>query len=267
MPGYNSGRPRGRPRKADGTLGRVAREAVIAEVSRLHRYGYNQNEIAERVGVSQVTVHQYLKVIARRYQTASMGDRHVRVLETKAGYADLRFEAMKAWEASKKDAVRVVEDLEPDRQCTVCDGTGRLENGWSHRRDGETHRECGSCGGTGVRKGAVRVTTTTAGQSGDPRFLQVALDAYHAERAMEGLDAPRESRVKAEVVDWAAILAGLPPDGVVPDLVEMEIKKLTEGNGDGIRRVRDQGLRSDEGPRQFIKELPAEERDDERQGP
>lgn len=86
------------------------REILLEKVAKMDRRGYTQRQIGDELGVSQPMVSEYLKWIRERYKTYQMESREINVAEKLAQYREMRMEAWTAWERSKEDIVREIED-------------------------------------------------------------------------------------------------------------------------------------------------------------
>jgi hypothetical protein len=123
-----------------------------------------------------------------RKRTARLAEEEVKALRwrTARELEEVRVEAWAAWERSKENAVKIVEE----------EGNGRVNPA------------------TGVEQGN-RVTTTTEGQCGDPRYLSIVKDCLKDTRELFGLDEPKKVNVTQNVIDWSALareIGGPPPD-------------------------------------------------------
>jgi hypothetical protein len=148
--------------------------------------------IAKELGVS----HQQVSFDYRRIIRESMENRVYakEAVETKLLELEmLKREALDAWERSKQPAVEWI-DVEGDMNS-------------SH-------------------------TEKKKGQTGDPKYLQIVADCIKQERALRGLDAPKELQMRGHTtntninVDWSAFLD---LDGHDRGLVEERMKLMLEG--------------------------------------
>jgi hypothetical protein len=155
------------------------------------RQGWTQDQIALHLGITQQQVSLDFKLVQKQWKEQRLAGMDDYVDLKLAEYAEVKKEAWAAWERSKADAEK--------RRVRDSDSGGFEE-------------------------------TETSGQCGNPAYLQTVLSAIHAERALLGLDAPKETRVKGEVltqtIDWAVLAWGVPTDGIVPDEVDAEIQKV-----------------------------------------
>jgi hypothetical protein len=86
------------------------REAQLPEIERLHNAGFSLREIGARFDVSARVVRRDLATIAERYLDADFSDRVAGVNRTIAAIRIARREAWEAWQRSKEDQVRHVEE-------------------------------------------------------------------------------------------------------------------------------------------------------------
>jgi hypothetical protein len=78
------------------------REEVKAEVAKLDRLGFNQYQIADKLGVTQPQICQYLAQIREEYKRIRNFHRGELVEEKLAQYRELRQEAYEAWVRSQQ---------------------------------------------------------------------------------------------------------------------------------------------------------------------
>jgi hypothetical protein len=86
---------------------RTEREGHYAEISRLDRRGWTQQQIADELGISRAQVGFDLVKIRKRY--LEMANLHAgeKIGEQLAAFRDLRKEAWEAWDASWRERVTV----------------------------------------------------------------------------------------------------------------------------------------------------------------
>jgi hypothetical protein len=80
---------------------KLDREHTLQEVARLERSGFNQYEIAARLGFSQAQVSIYQKQLRERYAASQLNDTAELVAEKWAQYDDVVREAKLAWDRSQ----------------------------------------------------------------------------------------------------------------------------------------------------------------------
>lgn len=81
---------------------KLDREHTLQEVARLERSGFNQYEIAARLGFSQAQVSIYQKQLRERYAASQLNDTAELVAEKWAQYDDVVREAKLAWDRSQE---------------------------------------------------------------------------------------------------------------------------------------------------------------------
>jgi hypothetical protein len=171
--------------------GLIDREDDYVKMMMMLRRGMTQDMIAEELELSQSTVSVDLKVVLTRMKAQLTEDTKVYVAQKLAEYAEVKKEAWHAWERSKATYRR------------------------KRVRDAET--------------GGFEENETTA-QNGDKAYLETVLRCIAGERALLGLDAPKElqlqGKMQATTFDWSVLARGIPDDGEVPDEVEAEIQKV-----------------------------------------
>jgi hypothetical protein len=91
---------------------RTTTELIIdrAEMVKLWRRGWTQQMMADKFGVSQPTISVQLKMLVREVVENQEKDVEALIAEKRAQYAELRREAYDAWERSKQDKVREVNE-------------------------------------------------------------------------------------------------------------------------------------------------------------
>jgi predicted DNA-binding protein (UPF0251 family) len=171
------------------TRTKTEREQALLEVARLDRRGCSQREIAAALGVSHKQVWYDLERIRERYREATHHERHAKVEEKRAQLREARWEAWQAWERSKEDARKVVEE-EP----------------------------------TGAEGGRGKRVTTVEGRLPDPAYLRAVLETLRDESALLGLDAPKQVDARVSL-NWDELWKRAEDgefDGVEKELAEHE---------------------------------------------
>ena len=136
------------------------RERDRALASDLYLQGWNQQEIANKLGISRQAVNRDIKFLLAEWRK----NRNGLVDEFEAKYRLIYREAYAAWLRSKEDAVTEVSEM------VEGDGTGK---------------------GNGQR---LKASTRKEGQSGNPALLAEARAALKAIREMFGTDAPTKAQ-------------------------------------------------------------------------
>ena len=134
------------------------RERDRAIVSDLYLQGWNQQEIADKIGVNRNTVGADIKALLKEWKK----NRNGLADEFEGRYRLIYREAYLAWLRSKEDAV--IETQE------AIEGAAGI-------------------GGDALNKGRLKVQTRREGQSGNPALLAQAMAALKAIREMFGVDA------------------------------------------------------------------------------
>src|SRR5688500_7778682 len=81
------------------------REKRMAEAAKLEMLGYDQHEIAGKLGVSQQQICEDLRLVKRRWQVQAVEHRQAMVVEKLHMLKLVRREAYEAWEACKNGSV------------------------------------------------------------------------------------------------------------------------------------------------------------------
>ena len=134
------------------------RERDRAIVSDLYLQGWNQQEIADKIGVNRNTVGADIKALLKEWKK----NRNGLADEFEGRYRLIYREAYLAWLRSKEDAETTTQEA-----IEGADGIG----------------------GDKLNKGRLKVSTRREGQSGNPALLAQAMAALKAIREMFGVDA------------------------------------------------------------------------------
>ncbi len=135
------------------------RQADRRTISELYLQGWNQTDIADKLGIDQSTVSRDIKTLKVEW----VKQRNGLVDEFEAKYRLIYREAFLAWLRSKEDAETTIQEM--------------IENG-------------GELGGDVLNKSRLKSSTRKEEQSGNPALLAQAQAALKAIREMFGVDAP-----------------------------------------------------------------------------
>lgn len=133
---------------------REKRAADMAEMARMRLFGYQQTEIAAKLGLNQATVSRDLAKIAEQWKAQAVTDLDAVRARELAKLDALEVQAYEAWIASKADTQRKVVEDRPGK------GGGKF----------------------------AKIETTQ--NVGDPRFLQAILAIQDRRAKIQGFDAP-----------------------------------------------------------------------------
>lgn len=180
---------------------RLKREKALEETERLHLRGWSQNKIAKKLGVSQPQVCQDIKTIRERYKQEQMEHRAVYVREKINQLRVVMDEAWEAWERSKRDALKKVEE----------EGTTG-EGGYSKTRKEKARKDPAN------------------------EYLKTIVECLKQERELLGLDEPTKVDANLNVINWDALAKEV---DTAPDVIEVKLKEalslstrqITNGNG------------------------------------
>lgn len=191
---------------------KLNRQQRITRVAWLHRRGWTQEQIAAEVGVTQAQVSRDLKLARGFYKSLAAGEVKELIEERTEQYRDTLRELWAAWERSKQDAVKVVEERQPEEECVSCDGTGKRVSA-----KGE-ERTCGSCKGKGTVGGLIKVVKTVEGRLPDAAYANQILRVLDQLTALQGLEPAKKMRVTGTTIPWdelvkaAGVVTGTPPE-------------------------------------------------------
>jgi predicted transcriptional regulator len=159
--------------RAVGTPGhrkKATREEDLARVAKLDRRGYSQADIARVIGVSQPQICEDLKKIREHYRAAANATYAEKVEEKRAQLREVRSQAWKAWEKSKKDGTRWAEEVT-----------------------------------TGASGDRTKTTEAKEGRLPDATYLRVVIETLRDECALDGLNQPQKLNINANVIDWGEL--------------------------------------------------------------
>jgi predicted transcriptional regulator len=226
------------------------REEDLAKIAEMDRRGYSQMEIAAAVGMAQSTVHKELENLRRWYAERKFAERDALVAEKLAQYREIRKEAWEAYERSKEDSQKRVEEHVPwdatggeeldgsagkgkGRKAARRSGQGKQAE--RHQSDEELReeqeREISAQLGTVIGQGKkVKVVTTIEGRLPAVEYLRIVKDCLDAERELTIPKDPDELHVKATVINWDLLAGSVRRcDRPEDDSIEQEIRKVGLG--------------------------------------
>jgi hypothetical protein len=193
---------------------RSATQKTIDRVKmvQLMRRGWTQTAIAQELGLHQTQISYDWKIVLREMREQQSEDVAEMVTLKLEEYGELKREAWAAYELSKQNAAKRVEeeyvDAEPDDMA-------------------RTKRKHPAPTGNGrpTYKKQKKVVTTTEGRLPGAEYLKIVISCLEAERELRGLNPAKKLELTGHQ-KWD-IFTGIPP-GDVPDEVEAEIKKLED---------------------------------------
>ncbi len=214
---------------------KTAVEEVLYLVGLYDRRGYSTREIRtelkakHNIDVSHVTVHVRLKQVRESYKEMGAAERTAAVAEKLLQYGEVRREAWAAWERSKQDAGKTVEERTVVRD---------EEDDPSPRKAGRKKGRFADPTDPGLMQESLRLLKrieTREGRLPANAYLQTIMDTLAAERELLGLDAPTKIDARAavlhgeagQVVGFEALVEGDGIDGA-DDSVEAEIAGVAQ---------------------------------------
>ncbi len=177
----------------------LEREADLDKVAKWDLMGYSQCKMVEMLGgkVTQQQISLDLQEIKSRYKTRTTSTRNEKVQEILERIRVTRNEAWLAWEKSKSDSTKLVEES----------------------------------GSTGAGTTFDKTVETTEGSCGDPAFLRIIADCDKQERELLGLDQPiKLDHTGAITFNWAE-MTQRPPIVLDATLDPVEQRIKIEGLG------------------------------------
>ena len=219
----------------------VEKEADMAEIGRLHRMGFTYREIAAKTGISLPTIAKDLKAIKARYNEAHTLDRAAIIRERLDLLQDIKNEAFKAWERSKRDAIRRTTKKVPLREDDGGEGLkGSLKKKPPKRGKGRIPKEPST--DELKRMFVTELTEVREGRLPASEYMNIVLKTIEQERALLGLDEALKVDLTGVGSFWDALIVarqGSPVRG--DDALEAEIVRVDHSatalpahkNGDG----------------------------------
>lgn len=195
-------------------LSRLASVALDEQIAALDLREKTQEEIARITGLTQPAVNTRLKKIKKRYIASATEHFQQMVGRKMAQYRDVRREAWEAYDLSKKDGQRIVEEYAPV--------------------DSDDEEDTSTLQGSERR---IKRIVTTEGRLPDNSYLVTILKTLEAERAMLGLDEALKIDMTNNVVNWDTLAqeAANRSDPIEAKFKVLEDKRkekaLEEGNG------------------------------------
>lgn len=174
-----------------------------AEVSRLYRLEYTQEQIADKLGYSQRTIAEDIKVLNEQYQAQSARDIQIRKGQELHTLQVIEQEALMGYERSLLDKEETVERTETCPSISLANG--RVRSGKRVKTTKEKRK----------RKGV-----------GEAKFLEVALKAVELKSRILGILRPPDVNVNTTIatIDWSTLYNR----STEPDPVEQKIQSLQQ---------------------------------------
>lgn len=182
------------------------------------RRGAAQYQVALELGVTPATISNDYRAVMEELKESRHKDSEAIIAQQIAQHQEIIWENWRAWERSKEDAVRTVVNEEPERECAICSGSGKV------RGKDKKSKPCFKCEGKGTLGGIVGTTTVREGRLPEVSYLRVIVDCMKEIAKLENLYPPEKREVSANVVNWDVFAQGI-PEGPVDDVIEAEIVK------------------------------------------
>lgn len=185
---------------------KTQREADLIRIAQLDRQGYNQTEIAEFIGVSQVQVSYDLQKLRRRYQADQ--------------FNQYELESVKELTPEQKRA-NEAKILEMHREMFI-----QLTQEWERSKQDAKKVVIEDAGEKGITE-----TTTIEGRLADVAYINAGMKVLEKIAEMMGIVKPAPTKaadvnVTTNIIDWNTLAQAIPPQGTIPDTVEAEIAKV-----------------------------------------
>jgi len=172
----------------------------LGKIAALVRRGYSQTAVADALGMSVNQVQLDWRLLVQQTRVAQKEDVKAKISLMLEQLSEIKMEAWKSWELSKNP----------------------LQRRTTRGRAGYVDEE-----GNPI----VETTDVEEGQTGDPRFLRVVMDAMAKEAELQGLYPEKKVSVTGTMT-WDILMGALkgPVEDMDRDWVEDEIQKhLAEG--------------------------------------
>lgn len=186
-----------------------------AEIARLRRRGWSITQIAEHLEVHPSRVSAQWKVVVKQLQSDQHSDTKEYVAQKLEEYAEVKREAWEAWERSKAEMCKIVEEQALSRPTITGKGKTRKVEPAVMRK--------------------VKETMTKEYRLAANEYLNTILRCLEAERELLALDPVKEMRLTA-TLNWDALSGALgdgddQPDTVEQKLLEVVTSRLNESKG------------------------------------
>lgn len=197
------------------------------QVEKLLRRGIPQVQIAKEVGVSPGQISLDCRAIRERWEEEYKLERRNMLMEKLAANEEIRAEAWAAWERSKEDAVKNVEEKIPIPED---------ENNGDEERTKRPRKRRMTAEESLIK---IKEILTREGRLPANAYLATIMETHKADRELLGLDAAQKVDVVVAQVPWDQVFGpqGDPIEIVVdqlpaPKLPPKEVKDLNgESNG------------------------------------
>jgi transcriptional regulator with XRE-family HTH domain len=184
------------------------------QVAQLYSRGLSQVEIAERLGVSQPTVSNDLKVLRAEWLPSALTDFNQAKAQELAKIDNLEREAWTAWQRSCGPLEVRHQRTEETRPLLLKMGGGKGKRGKRKQVKAEQDR---------LRLVKRIIDTTVKGQAGDMRFLRLV---GHCITARLRILMPAKLELSVPTLDWSTFVGQLPTER--PDLLEEAVKGIPQ---------------------------------------
>lgn len=194
---------------------KMAREGAMAKVAELDRRGFTQSEIADELQLSTVTVGKMQRELRIKYAEVVAGSTTEMLTEKLEQYREIRKEAWRAWEKSKKDNKKIVEEFQKP---FIQDKKGYNSTGLSRIKSLENQME------------KLKEVITREGRLPGADYLNLVMKTLEAERELLGLDEPKQIDLRAHVFNWDALLPQIldTTDTLEAKIVEAGTKQIED---------------------------------------
>ena len=149
-----------KPRAYGENYSEIERQAQIEEIDRRLSMAQTQTQIAREIGLARDTVFRRIQDVQKRWEERALESRESLLAREKAHLLELRKEALAAWERSKLPAK-----------------TRKTERGGMNQA-------------AGISGAETKASLTMADRTGNPQFLQVAIQISEKLAKLFGLNAP-----------------------------------------------------------------------------
>jgi hypothetical protein len=215
----------------------LVKEETLTRVAGYIRRGWTYSMIAEREQVTTPMVWKWVNELRTRWRATQQEAIEDLVQEKIEQLTEIVRECMDAWERSKKDSEKVVEEyasaLDEEE-----DGDGGKSKGRKGKGKGPSVKGGlrGDSTGGDIRPFSqeklvlIKKAVTTEGRLPASEYLRIAKDCYSEICKLRGLYPAEKKDVTVQTLDWTALLEtpGSLPDDSIDRALEGMIRELPE---------------------------------------
>lgn len=194
-----------------------------AEIARLKRRGWSVTQIAEILNLHPTMISREWKIIVKELQRDQHDDTKEYVACKLEEYAEIKKEAWEAWERSKKEMIKIVEEQALSRPVTNGRGKEKTTTPAVMRK--------------------IKETMTKEYRLAANEYLNTILRCLEAERELLALDPIKEMRLTA-TLNWDALSGALQDDDDRPNTVEQKLLEVVDSRLNEAKGINPQPVKA-----------------------